>query len=125
MDMQDWGMVIVIFAVLIANAPAMRRQWQTDRAGAIKTWWLAGAYVLYAALGIAFVLGFMAPVGTKGPKVLLALAFLLGWIFYGALTLMRVVPRYREPPRWLMHFGVADIVLLSLIFGCAAAYLWV
>jgi hypothetical protein len=73
----------------------------------------------YAALGIAFVLGFMAPVGTKGPKVLLALAFLLGWIFYGALTLMRVVPRYREPPRCLMHFGVADIVLLSLIFGCA------
>ena len=31
----------------------------------------------------------------------------------GLLTLMRVVPRYRELPRWLMHFGVADIVLLS------------
>jgi hypothetical protein len=67
----------------------------------------------------------MAPVGAQGPGVLFAIGLLLSWIFYGALTLMRAVPRYREPPRWLMHFGIADIVLLGLLFGCLAGYLWV
>ena len=37
---------------------------------------------------------------------------------------MRVVPRYREPPGWLMHFGIADIVLLGATLACLAAYLW-
>ena len=48
----------------------------------------------------------------------------MGFIFYGALTLMRVVPRYREPPAWLMRFGIADIVLLGATFACLAGYLW-
>jgi hypothetical protein len=50
--------------------------------------------------------------------------FILGFILYGALTLMRVVPRYREPPAWLMRFGIADISLLGAIFACLAGYLW-
>jgi hypothetical protein len=69
-------------------------------------------------------LGIMAPAGEKGVHVLFALGFMLTWIFYGGLTLMRVVPRYREPPRWLMHFGILDIVLLAILFSCAGAALW-
>jgi hypothetical protein len=63
--------------------------------------------------------------GAEGPKVLYALGLLFGWIFYGLLTLVRVVPRYRELPHWLMHSGVIDVILLVVIFGCAAAYLWI
>jgi hypothetical protein len=48
---------------------------------------------------------------------------MVGYILYGALTLMRLVPRYREPPLWLMRFGIADILLFALIFGCLTAYL--
>jgi len=121
--MHDWGMAIVVIAVLIANVPAMREQWRTDRPGAIKTLWLAGIYVLYVLLGIWLVLGVMAPVGSKGVRVLFALGLLFGWIFYGLLTLTRAVPRYRELPHWLTHFGIVDIVLLGVIFGCAAGYL--
>ena len=33
---------------------------------------------------------------------------------------MRVVPRYREPPAWLMRFGIA----LGATLACLAAYLW-
>ena len=50
--------------------------------------------------------------------------FMVGWIFYGGLTLMRVVPRCREPPAWHMRFGIADIVLLGATLACLAAYLW-
>jgi len=121
---QSLGLIVVVLAVMIANMPAAMQQWRTDKAGVVKTLWLAGAYVLYVALGIWFVLGFMAPVGTEGGKALLAVGLLLSWIFYGVLTLMRVVPRYREPPQWLMHFGVVDVVLVGLILGCAVACLW-
>jgi hypothetical protein len=37
---------------------------------------------------------------------------------------MRAVPRYREPPAWLMRFGIADIMLLGATFACLAGYLW-
>jgi hypothetical protein len=36
---------------------------------------------------------------------------------------MRTVPRYREPPRWLMRFGVADLIVLGGMFGSLAAHL--
>ena len=82
-----------------------------------------GRFALYIALGIGLLL-LLAPAAGEGePKVLLLTGVVVGWILYGALTLMRVVPRYREPPRWLMRFGIADVVLLGLMFGCLIAYL--
>jgi hypothetical protein len=84
-----------------------------------------GVYLLYVGLGIVVLL-LLAPKtgGEGGDKALTLTGFMVGWIFYGALTLMRVVPRYREPPAWLMHFGIADIVLLGATLACLAAYLW-
>ncbi|HUU66772.1 MAG TPA: hypothetical protein VMW57_05745 [Methyloceanibacter sp.] len=123
--MDSWVVLIVVLAVMVANIPAVMQQWRDDRPGFIKTLWMVVVYLAYLALGIWLMLEVMAPVGARGPGVLFAIGFLLSWIFYGGLTLMRVVPRYREPPRWLMHFGIADIVLLGLLFGCLAGYLLV
>jgi hypothetical protein len=123
--MEGLGVLLVVVAVFVANLPALREQWRTDRAGSIKTFWLFGVYLLYIGLGIVAVL-LLAPKtgGQDGDKALLLTGFILGFIFYGALTLMRVVPRYREPPAWLMHFGIADIVLLGATFASLAGYLW-
>jgi hypothetical protein len=123
--MQSWVVLIAVLAVMVVNIPAVMKQWHDDRAGVIKTLWLVVIYFAYIALGLWLVLAVMAPVGAKGPGVLFAIGLLLAWIFYGALTLMRVVPRYREPPRWLMDFGIADLVLLGVLFGCLAGYLLV
>jgi hypothetical protein len=82
-----------------------------------------GAYAFYVALGIGL-LFLLAPRQPGETKALLLTGVMVGWIFYGALALMRVVPRYREPPGWLMRFGIADVLLLGLMFGCLAAYLW-
>jgi hypothetical protein len=121
--MQNWGVLILVVMVFVANLPAVMQQWRADRPAFIKTLWLMGAYALYIALGIGLFL-LLAPAAGEGePKVLLLTGVVVGWILYGALTLMRVVPRYREPPRWLMRFGIADIVLLGLMFGCLIAYL--
>jgi hypothetical protein len=122
--MQSWGLLILIIGVLVANLPAVLEQWRTDRPGFIKTLWLMGAYALYVALGIGLLILLAPREGTSEGKALLLTGVMLGFIFYGALTLMRVVPRYREPPSWLMRPGIADVVLLGLMFGCLGAYLW-
>ena len=125
--MQDWGILIIVAAVLIANIPAVLQQWRSDRAGSIKTLWLMGAYAAYVALGLAGLL-LLVPDSSEPepePKALLLTGAIVGWIFYGGLTLMRVVPRYKEPPAWLMRFGLADIIVLALLFGCLGAYLWI
>jgi hypothetical protein len=123
--MEGLGVLLVVVAAFIANLPALRDQWRKDRAGSIKTIWLFGLYCLYVGLGIVMVL-LLAPKdgGRSQGKALLLTGFSLGFILYGALTLMRAVPRYREPPAWLMHFGIADIVLLGATFACLTAYLW-
>jgi len=97
--MEGLGVLLVVVAAFVASLPALREQWRTDRAGSIKTIWLFGLYCLYVGLGIVVVL-LLAPKtgGAGGGKALLLTGFILGFIFYGALTLMRVVPRYREPP---------------------------
>jgi hypothetical protein len=113
--MEGLATLIVVVAVFIANLPALRQQWRTDRPGSIKTIWMFGVYCLYVGLGIVVMLLLAPKTGGQGGggKALTLTGFMVGWIFYGGLTLMRAVPRYREPPAWLMRFGIADIVLLG------------
>lgn len=122
--MQDWGLLILVVMVFVGNLPAVMQQWRSDRPGFIKTLWLMGAYALYVALGITLLLLLAPREGTSEGKAFLLTGVLVGFILYGALTLMRVVPRYRAPPRWLMRVGIADVILLGIMFGCLAAYLW-
>jgi hypothetical protein len=121
--MQNWGALVLVVMVFVANLPAVIQQWRTDRPGVIKTLWMIGIYALYVALGLALLLMLAPRESTSDGKALLLTGLVVGWILYGALTLMRFVPRYREPPRWLMRFGIADVILLGLMFGCLVAYL--
>ena len=122
--MQNWGLLILVIGVFVANLPAVMEQWRTDRPGFVKTLWLMAAYALYVALGFALLLLLAPRDGASQGKALLLTGVMVGWILYGALTLIRVVPRYREPPGWLMRFGIADLILLGLVFGCLAGYSW-
>ena len=54
--MEGLGVLLVVVAAFVANLPALREQWRTDRAGSIKTIWLFGLYCLYIGLGIVVVL---------------------------------------------------------------------
>ena len=122
-DIENWGFLLLIIAVFIANLPGVMEQWRSDRPGFIKTLWLMGIYALYVALGLGLLL-LLAPRQPGESKALFLTGVIVGWIFYAALTLMRVVPRYREPPSWLMRFGIADLLVLGLMFGSLAGYLW-
>jgi uncharacterized membrane protein YhaH (DUF805 family) len=87
-DMENWGLLLLIIAVFVANMPAVMAQWRSDRPGFIKTLWLMGAYAFYVALGIGL-LFLLAPRQPGETKALLLTGVMVGWIFYGALALMR------------------------------------
>lgn len=110
---------LLVAGTLIATMPALARQWRDDRAGAIRTLLLSIACLVFCLIGIGLGLWLaMAELPGGGrPNALPALGFMFGWIFYACLVLMRAVPRYREPPRWLLRFGILDVVLMALIAG--------
>jgi hypothetical protein len=126
--MQGWEVLVVVLVALSAALPAVvMRQWQTDRTGAGKTLWLAALYLAYVGVGIVLLFWLAPRAGSAGAgedKALELTLAMLGWILYGALILMRSVPRYREPPAWLMRFGIADFVLIVLTVICVGAFLW-
>ena len=107
--MQNWGVLILVVMVFVANLPAVMQQWRADRPGFIKTLWLMGAYALYIALGIGLLL-LLAPVAGEGePKVLLLTG--AGTLVVGGLLLFSVVllrRRERAAQAWMLGSAGAD-----------------
>ena len=105
----------LVIIVLAAQLPALRRQWLEDRAGAVKSWRLLAYYFLYLGVGLAVLLGALRNGGSEA-AALAGMAFILGWVLLGVSTLIKVVPRYRPVPAWLLKpVGILDVVALAAI----------
>ncbi len=116
--------VLMMAGVIVANVPALREQWRTDRAGSIKTVELFLAYLVYCLIGGGLIMWLASrPHGDPAGfwTILVLTVASVGWIAYGALTLARAVPRYRELPNWMAKYGTADIALLAITFASLAA----
>ena len=113
--------VVVFVAVLVQAIPAVRRQWRVDRAGFIKALKLVGAYALFCAAGMGISLLVLPEPGPGNEAAAgILTAFMLGWICYGALWLVRLVPREQPLPAWVDRPGVIDIPVLVALGGCLA-----
>ncbi len=111
--MQNWGLLILVIVFFVAYLPAMMKLWRTDRLRFIKTLWLTAIYALYITLGALLVL--LAP--SRGGMGLLLTGVMVGWILYGALTLVRggaASPRGAK---------LADAVPASPISSCSVSWL--
>ncbi len=114
----------LVLVVLVKALPAARKQWQEDRAGAIRTAKIAGLFIVYWAAGL-FLGTSLIPAhgGPESTIIALLLIFVFGWVLYGALWLLRLVPRYRELPEWLLRPGVADAVIVAPVAVSVVALL--
>jgi hypothetical protein len=116
MDWESLGLLALMIAVIAAQAPAVRRQWLEDRAGAIKTLRLLAYYFVYIAVGLAILLTRIREGGASETQALAAVGFMLAWIALGAGWLIKVVPRYRTVPAWLLRpVTVIDALALAVI----------
>jgi hypothetical protein len=116
MSWETIGQLALVIAVIAAQWPALRRQWLEDRAGAIKTVRLLLYYFVYLGVGLFVLFGAIGQGGASEAEALAATAFILGWVLLGASWLVKVVPRYREVPAWILKpFGILDAISLAVI----------
>jgi hypothetical protein len=104
----EWVGLVLVLSVFVGVMPAVRDQYRRDRPGFWKTLRLLGLFFAYILAGFGLVVPlFIEP--QPEAKALAITTFILAWIFYGALWLTRVVPRYRELPAFVDKFpGALD-----------------
>ncbi|MFT3732562.1 MAG: hypothetical protein QM780_14280 [Hyphomicrobium sp.] len=109
------GILVSIISVA-AGLPEVYRQYQKDPRGFWKTIRLMGAYCLYGSVGIALLL--LSLDGPQPPdKAGAATAFMILWIIYGALWLVRLAPRQTPLPGWVARrFSLLDYAIAGVIF---------
>jgi hypothetical protein len=110
--------LLVIIAVAISAIAQICTDPRITRVFIYKSLLALGVYAVHVAVAIV-VMVYLLPLGPHA-ALGVTLAF-LGWIGFGMLGLIRFAPRTKEPPRWLMQFGVPDIVCLLLIVGGIAS----
>lgn len=108
-----------LFAILTAivsfalSIPPAVEQYRRDRNGFWQTLKWMGIYALYVAVGLGILL--LSADGPQPPtKAALAALFMLGWIAYGMVWLIRLVPRYRELPGWVGKRWLDELFALVL-----------
>src|SRR5882757_5338015 len=79
-----------------------------------QTFLAIAVYATHVAIAVVVMLYWLP----WGPDAALGVTVaMVGWIGLGVLGLIRFAPRLREPPRWLMHVGLIDIVCVLMIGG--------
>jgi hypothetical protein len=107
------GMMV---AIVIAQIPALRKQWLEDRAGAIKSWRLLAYYILYLIVGVVVLVAPMREGGAPDYVAAAAVGFFLGWVLLGVSWLIKLVPKYKPVAPWLLQpIGPLDIIAIVLL----------
>lgn len=117
MDMID--IVIAVAAIGLVAFATARRDARIDVTFAWKTLGLFALYIGYCTVAILLVFQ-VSQGGPAGPlKTVAGAVFVLAWIAFGMLWLIRLVPRPKEPPAILKQpFGPLGLGCLGI--GAAA-----
>ena len=112
----SFGEYATLIAVLVALGFAVR-QMRTDpritRAFTRKSLVAAGGNLLFCALGFGIFLSLLQIAGGEH-AALFVFAFFLIWIAFGVIWLIRIAPRLREPPAWLMRrWSILDWCIIA------------
>jgi hypothetical protein len=115
-----FGIVLagMMVGIVIAQIPALRKQWLEDRAGAIKSWRLLAYYFLYLIVGVVALIAPMRHGGAPEYVAFAAVAFFIGWLLLGVSWLIKLVPKYKPGAAWLLKpVGPLDVVAYVLLAG--------
>ena len=106
----------MMVGIVIAQIPALRKQWLEDRAGAIKSWRLLAYYFLYLSVGVVVLIAPIRHGGAPPAVALAAIVFFLGWLLLGVSWLIKLVPKYKPVAAWLLKpIGPLDIIAIILL----------
>ncbi len=105
------GILMAVFVAVTALAQALTDP-RVTRKFIYRSMIAFAVYSVHVAIGMLAML-YLLPF--KPEAAVGTVMALLGWVGLGGLGLVRFAPRLREPPRFLLRFGVADAICLLLI----------
>ena len=124
--MGEWAGVIAAVAAGLAALAAARGDSRVDRAFAVKTIGLLLLYLAYAVAGVLLVFAVLPPGPAGEVRAAIGTVFMLAWIGFGMVWLIRLVPRLREPPALLARpFGPVGVGCLVVGAAALAALVWI
>jgi hypothetical protein len=108
------GLLLAVVS-FVMSVPAAYDQYRKDPAGFWKTLRLMGLYAVYTAVGMSLLLLTLS--GPQPPlKAGIATVYMITWIGYGALWLVRFAPRQERLPAWVEEWGSPlDYVIVAVI----------
>jgi len=114
--------LIMPVAIIIMAVQQLRANPRVTRSFAIHTFVLLAGFFAFVALGVVIVVA-MHPDPSNKPRALAAVGFMLSWIAYGALWLVRFVPNHEELPRWLLRpLGIVDWPIIAVAIIALAVF---
>lgn len=120
----EWLGLVIVLGSLVGVIPGVVEQYRKDRAGFFRTLRLFAAYMLYVVAGL-FVVTTQLTDAPSGRLAGAAIVFLIAYIFYGGLWLLRRVPRYRELPAFIDRFpGTMDYIFWAVLAATLAMALF-
>lgn len=119
------GVVLLIggfIAALIQLVRVTVDQWRDPAKGSgyvLRSYAMIALYILASALAVVVMLGITGGEPCPDSVALPATMFVLLWIGFGVLWLIRLAPRDTPLPGWISpSFGLIDAVLLVLVAAC-------
>ena len=108
-----WLRELILPLIVLALAiQQIRSDSRITRSFAVHSIIAAVGYLSFAVLGV-LVLFAARPEWPSDGSALFAIIFWLCWLAYGTVWLIRLAPRLREPPHWLLRpFGIIDWILI-------------
>jgi hypothetical protein len=115
----EFGLLAVVVAAGLAALAQIRSDPRITKEFRRRSYAALGFYAVFVACGIVAL--FLFPFRPGSAVVALSgTVFILAWIAIGALWLMRLAPRLKEPPGWLMKpWSPLDWSLIVIAIGAA------
>jgi hypothetical protein len=108
--------VILIVAVAISAVVQICTDPRITKDFIWKSFLALAVFAVHLTIGILVMISVVSGPASTAVTISMVAAW-FGWLGLGGLGLVRFAPRTREPPRWLMHFGLPDIVCLAVIIA--------
>ena len=107
---------LVFFAIGLSALVQVFTDPRITKAFVWKSLLAIAVYALHGSVGVGVL--FLLWSDYRGSNAALgAITAWMGWLGLGFLGLVRFAPATRQPPRFLMHFGIPDAMCFALIVG--------
>jgi hypothetical protein len=118
MPVGEYGTLIAVLIVMGIALRQIRTDPRITKAFRRKSYVAIAEYLLFCALGFGIFLALFPIAGGEHAGMFVFVFFLI-WIAFAVIWLIRIAPRLKEPPAWLMRrWSTLDWSIVAALTAC-------